>query len=337
MSKEFKGVWIDGALWESKDFKLIEKHLLQKIKDLDNDKGCTAMNGWFAEFLGVSKSRVSQLISKFKDKKLISVKLKYQGKEVAGRVIRILKGGMLYFKGGVSEINRPLSYSKDPPLIYCEESNIVLSNRVSNLEESIKGKNSHIKNLELEIESLKAKLSEAEKERKSSAKKKEAETPLTEEEFLKQHGFDYIPQFEITLTNYPYRGWSENLKDIFTRYCVSREKKEKEKNPRYSYNESQVKENIRMIETCLVDFGLNITELAVAEAISPAWTKFFPKRIKNELEREKIKNEKRNQQKSNNGQSIYDNLEQQLGINRSENEHEDSDNTIDVDWEEEQY
>lgn len=130
MSNKLKGVWVEGFLWESKDFKLIEKHLLQKLKDLDNDKGCTAMNGWLADFLGISKSRVSQLISKFKKQKLISVKLKFKGKEVVGRVIRILKGGMLYFKEGVLNIKDPVSFFPIPSLESSEVSNIVLSNRV---------------------------------------------------------------------------------------------------------------------------------------------------------------------------------------------------------------
>lgn len=130
MSSKLKGVWIEGGVWECKALPLMEKHLIQKIKDLDNDKGCTAMNGWFAEFLGVSKSRVSQLIKSLKDKKMISIKLKFKGKEVVGRVIRILKGGVKLFKGGVKDIKDPISYIKDPSLEFSKESNIVLSNRI---------------------------------------------------------------------------------------------------------------------------------------------------------------------------------------------------------------
>lgn len=164
MSNKLKGVWVDGLLWESKDFKLIEKHLLQKIKDLDNDKGCTAMNAWFADFLGISKSRVSQLITKLKNQKLISVKLKYNGKEVVGRVIRILKGGMLYFKEGMLKMNDPLSNPKDPSLIFSEESNIVLSNRVNNLVECVEKKDTHIKKIELEKGFLESELEATKKE-----------------------------------------------------------------------------------------------------------------------------------------------------------------------------
>ena len=94
MSKKLKGVWIDGGVWECESLTLIEKHLIQKIKDLDNDKGCTAMNGWFSAYLGVSKSRVSQLITSLKNKKFISVNLKYNGKGVTGRVIKRLNGGI---------------------------------------------------------------------------------------------------------------------------------------------------------------------------------------------------------------------------------------------------
>ena len=80
MSDKLKGVWVDGGVWECKELSLLEKHLIQKIKDLDNDNGCVAMNKWFAEFFGISKSRVSQLMKSLKDKKMISVSLKYNGK-----------------------------------------------------------------------------------------------------------------------------------------------------------------------------------------------------------------------------------------------------------------
>jgi len=174
MSK-LKGVWIDGLLWESKEFKPIEMHLLQKIKDLDNDNGCTAMNAWFADFLGVSKSRVSQLISKFKSKKLISVKLKYNGKEVIGRVIRILKGGMLYFKEGMLKTNNPLSNPKDPSLIFSGDSNRVLSNRVNSLIELNNSKEERIKQLEQELFELKNQ--DAKEREKDSAKKEKRVFP----------------------------------------------------------------------------------------------------------------------------------------------------------------
>lgn len=156
MSSKLKGVWIDGGVWECESLTLIEKHLIQKIKDLDNEKGCTAMNGWFSEFLGVSKSRVSQLVSSLKKKKFISIKLKYKGKEVVGRVVRILKGGMLLFKGGMLKINTPISYSDTPPLEYCEESNILLSNIVKEYkvkEEKYKKDISILKNRIKELES----------------------------------------------------------------------------------------------------------------------------------------------------------------------------------------
>ena len=70
MKSKLKGVWMDGGVWECKKISLIEKHFLQKIKDLDNEKGCTALNAWFADFFGVSKSRCSQIITKLKKEKL---------------------------------------------------------------------------------------------------------------------------------------------------------------------------------------------------------------------------------------------------------------------------
>ena len=172
MSNKLKGVWVDGFLWENKDFLIPEKHLLQKLKDLDNGKeGCTAMNAWLADFLGLSKSRVSQMICSFRDKKLISVDLKYNGKQIVGRSINVLKGGMLLFKGGVKSANRPLSYINHPPLAGSEESNIILlSNIVGEYKESVKEKDTHIKKLKSENEKLKDQIRELKNEKKENQK-----------------------------------------------------------------------------------------------------------------------------------------------------------------------
>lgn len=65
MSKErdFKGIWIPKSIWLSKELSLQEKVFLVEINSLDGSSGCFASNEYFAEFFGLSKSRVSEVIN----------------------------------------------------------------------------------------------------------------------------------------------------------------------------------------------------------------------------------------------------------------------------------
>ena len=103
MKRDFKGIWIPAQIWLNKDLTLIEKCFLVEIDSLDNSDGCFASNGYFAEFFGVSKSRCSQIIKSIESKKLISIQYHYEGKQIIKRVLRILKGGIKFSKGGYLE------------------------------------------------------------------------------------------------------------------------------------------------------------------------------------------------------------------------------------------
>lgn len=304
---DFKGVWIPAKVWECKELKIIEKHFLCQIESLDNANGCFASNSKFAEFFDISNPRCTQIIKKLESKGFIKVTLQRDGLRVVKRVINLLNKGSKLFKEPSKKTKEPSKFIKEGVVNLLKDSNIKEeSNIISNKE----SKETHPQEIQLELEKLKRENLELKKEKekafpKSSAKKVFQDAPPTEEEFLQQHGFGYIPNFEITLTNYPFNGWSETLKDNFKRYCVARESKEKEKNPRYSYNESQVKENLRHIESGFAEYGMNVMELAVEEAISPAWTKFFPKRIKNTLERERIQKQKDEEFKQKNKYSQF--------------------------------
>jgi hypothetical protein len=336
MSDKLKGVWVDGALWQSKDFKAIEKHLLQKIKDLDNDKGCTAMNGWFADFLGISKSRVSQIISKFKNEKLISVKLKYNGKEVVGRVIKILKGGMLYFKQGVEKNVTPLSNPKDPSLILSEESNIVLSNRVSNLVECVKEKDTQLKNKDSEIENLKAKIEslknqlEAEKE-KSSAKKEKGShefpdnTPkkvyhTCDKRKNKSLSFDVVSANDTMKALYGDNGerWEELAEEVSDIYG---------KNP-----------SKEIIDKCMRSFvtdgiGTYYTSIRSIDKFKERLYTWVWREIGFDKNKKQFNSNGQGKQSTDNGKSIYENFADML----AGNEHEEPDDTIDISWTEAEY
>ena len=101
--RDFKGIWIPAEIWLNKDLKLIEKMFVVEIDSLDNENGCYASNGYFAEFFGVSKGRCSQIITILKDKKILEIEYQYKGKQIIKRVLRILKGGVYFSKGGYLE------------------------------------------------------------------------------------------------------------------------------------------------------------------------------------------------------------------------------------------
>jgi len=91
--RAFKGVWIPREVWEAKDLGWSEKMLLVEIDSLDNAEGCFARNEYFANFLELSKDRVSKMISGLKDKGYITVDFTYRAgtKQIEKRTIRIVK------------------------------------------------------------------------------------------------------------------------------------------------------------------------------------------------------------------------------------------------------
>ena len=67
MHRDFKGVWIPKEFWLNRDLGWSEKALLVEISSLSqNSHGCFALDGYFAEFLGVSPGAVANLIRKLK-------------------------------------------------------------------------------------------------------------------------------------------------------------------------------------------------------------------------------------------------------------------------------
>lgn len=71
MERDFKGVWIPKEIYLNKDLSWSEKILLIEIDSLDNEMGCFASNDYFAQFLDISPTRISKMVSKLKDLKLI--------------------------------------------------------------------------------------------------------------------------------------------------------------------------------------------------------------------------------------------------------------------------
>lgn len=123
--RDFKGVWIPAKFWLDPNLTLIEVDLLTDIDSLDiNSKGCFKSNDAFADFFGVSASRISQMISTLKKKGYLEIKYLHDEqhpKQITKRIMHVvnnLKGGSKNTKGGYLE--------------NCEESNTVSSLVVKN-------------------------------------------------------------------------------------------------------------------------------------------------------------------------------------------------------------
>lgn len=61
--RDFKWIWIPKEIWLSEDLTLQEKVFLVEIDSLDNEEWCYANNEYFSKFFGISKVRVSEVIS----------------------------------------------------------------------------------------------------------------------------------------------------------------------------------------------------------------------------------------------------------------------------------
>lgn len=76
VSRDFKGIWIPKEIWLASDLTLQEKVFLVEIHSLDNEDGCYANNRYFADFFGISITRVSEVINSLVEKGLIEAFVK---------------------------------------------------------------------------------------------------------------------------------------------------------------------------------------------------------------------------------------------------------------------
>ncbi len=130
MKRDFKGIWVPAEVWLNKDLKLIEKMFMVEIDSLDNEKGCYASNGYFAEFFGISKGRCSQIIKSLKEKNILEIEYQYEGKQIIKRVLRILKGGVYFSKGGCLENDKGNNTEKNNTLLINKEKTLKKENSV---------------------------------------------------------------------------------------------------------------------------------------------------------------------------------------------------------------
>lgn len=87
--RAFRGVWIPASVWLDKTLSLQEKVMLVEIDSLCADpvRGCFKRNQGFAEFFGLSKGRVSEIIKSLEHKGYIRISYKREGQEIIERNI----------------------------------------------------------------------------------------------------------------------------------------------------------------------------------------------------------------------------------------------------------
>lgn len=83
-----KGVWIPICIWDNKDLTIQEKALLVKIESF---KECFASNEYLADFVGVSESRVKQILKSLEEKGYIYRSTERKDRVVVKRVIKVDK------------------------------------------------------------------------------------------------------------------------------------------------------------------------------------------------------------------------------------------------------
>lgn len=109
-SRDFKGVWIPREIWLSEELNITEKCLLVEIDSLSSLGQCFASNEHFSKFLGLSKDRISKMISSLRDKGFVEVTLVYKesSKEIEKRIITTIGYRQKQLGGIVENTDTPI-------------------------------------------------------------------------------------------------------------------------------------------------------------------------------------------------------------------------------------
>lgn len=107
MNRDFKGVWIPREIWLNTELSITEKVLLVEIDSLDNEEGCFASNEYLAKFIGISKDRVSKLISGLSKKGYLTTRIIYKNdsKQIEKRILNTTIGYRRKQLGGIGKNN----------------------------------------------------------------------------------------------------------------------------------------------------------------------------------------------------------------------------------------
>lgn len=106
-NRKFEGVWIPADYWLDENLSIMEVVILTEIDSLDGENGCFASNKHFADFLGVTSGRASQLITDLKEKGYIQVTYTTNN-NVTQRIIRVVNK----LNTPVKKLNRGIKNTK---------------------------------------------------------------------------------------------------------------------------------------------------------------------------------------------------------------------------------
>ena len=130
--RKFKGVWIPAEMWLDRSLSITEKVMLVEIDSLDaGPRGCYASNAHFAEFFGLSVSRVSEIINGLARMGLIAIEQVSDGKRVIERRIKMVNVPLRKTEDPFGKHDAPLRKTEGPPSENTKGSNTSLSNTES--------------------------------------------------------------------------------------------------------------------------------------------------------------------------------------------------------------
>lgn len=135
VNRAFNGVWIPKKYWLDENLSIVEVTFMADIESLDGDNGCYASNNHFAEFFGMTASRVSQIINSLSDRGYLQISYEKNGKQVVSRLIRVVNK----LNGGIKKTKSPIKKTKGGYLENCEGNNTPRVIQENNTDKSNKG------------------------------------------------------------------------------------------------------------------------------------------------------------------------------------------------------
>ena len=135
VNRTFNGVWIPKKYWLDENLSIVEVTFMAEIESLDGDNGCYASNNHFAEFFGMTASRVSQIINSLSDRGYLQISYEKNGKQVVSRLIRVVNK----LNGGIKKTKSPIKKTKGGYLENCEGNNTPRVIQDNNTDKSNKG------------------------------------------------------------------------------------------------------------------------------------------------------------------------------------------------------
>lgn len=216
IERDFKGIWIPKEIWLIDEINVLEKVLLIEIDSLDNDFGCIASNEYFANFLGISETRVSQMISNLK-------KLDYIYEESFDGRRRILKSAIKIivkqnkenYEADLKKTKGRLEKNYEHNNISSNQSNNLFSNNKKYKKETILSEKEILFEQFYKLYNSLDEIKESTKTTKGYNKLKEKflkETKTAKEEDVLQGTKDYLSFIAFEHK----RGFNRPLKDIQT-------------------------------------------------------------------------------------------------------------------------